>query len=387
MKRARTLRHHVGFRVLHWIIFVEGVLLTLTGMQIGGIFGIHFLAENISAFHITLGLLLIVTLAALVYYLVVSGDYGWYGLRRIPLSLSFLMDEARAWFGLGPHVEEPIRFDPKKQRYVEKLIPSVVVVWWVYVVLGLSISITGMAMTFPEQFSFIYQLADLMGYAVTGAGGYALVRAIHRILMFALVMVVMMHTYAAVIFRMLHAITSGYNDEPILEIGGTTWVPTPVWMFIRRIVIWIVTKWPFRTIRDWGISYSLWPAHFTTACCGAEFAASSGPRYDAERTGFLPFAGARQCNVVFIEGTLTRKMAKAARIVFEQMPEPKYVIAMGACSLEGGIFWNSYNIVLAHEVLPVDVYIPGCPPRPEAVIRSVMMLQKKIRKYGGAKYD
>lgn len=157
--------------------------------------------------------------------------------------------------------------------------------------------------------------------------------------------------------------------------------------FLRRIIIRIIEKRPIRDIRDWGISYSLWPAHFTTACCGAEFAAASAPRFDAERFGFLPFTSARQCNVVFIEGTLSRKMAKAARMVFEQMPEPKFVIAMGACPIDGGIFWNSYNIVLAHEVLPVDVYIPGCPPRPEAVARSIMMLQDKIKKMGGVRYD
>lgn len=142
----------------------------------------------------------------------------------------------------------------------------------------------------------------------------------------------------------------------------------------------IVNKTPIRKIRDWGISFSLWPPHFTTACCGAEFAATSASRFDAERFGFLPFVSSRQTNVLFIEGTLTRKMAKAAKIVYEQMPEPKFVIAMGACAIDGGIFWNSYNIVRPHEILPVDIYIPGCPPRPEAVIQAVSMLREKILK-------
>lgn len=142
---------------------------------------------------------------------------------------------------------------------------------------------------------------------------------------------------------------------------------------------------PLWKIRNWGISFSLWPPHFTTACCGAEFAAASASRYDAERFGFLPFVSSRQTNVLFIEGTLTRKMAKAAKIVYEQMPEPKFVIAMGACAIEGGIFWNSYNIVKPYEILPVDVFIPGCPPRPEAVIQAVCMLREKILKKGGVK--
>jgi NADH-quinone oxidoreductase subunit B len=75
-------------------------------------------------------------------------------------------------------------------------------------------------------------------------------------------------------------------------------------------------------------------------------------------------------------------MAEAAKIIYQQMPEPKFVIAMGACAIDGGIFWNSYNIVKPHDILPVDVYVPGCPPRPEAVLKSVMMTQEKIRKKG-----
>ena len=133
-------------------------------------------------------------------------------------------------------------------------------------------------------------------------------------------------------------------------------------------------------LRNWGITYSLWPVHFTTSCCGCEVGATSGPRFDAERFGVLPFFSPRQCNLLIIEGTLTRKMGKAARIVYEQMPEPKFVIAMGACALDGGIFWNSYNIVRPYEILPIDVFIPGCPPRPEGVIQSVFMLQDKIKR-------
>lgn len=135
-----------------------------------------------------------------------------------------------------------------------------------------------------------------------------------------------------------------------------------------------------RKVRNWGITFSLWPVHFTTACCGCEIGATSGPRFDAERFGVLPFFSPRQCNLLIVEGTLTRKMGRAARIIYEQLPEPKFVIAMGACAIDGGIFWNSYNIVRPHEILPVDVFIPGCPPRPEAVIQSVFMLQDKIKR-------
>ena len=147
----------------------------------------------------------------------------------------------------------------------------------------------------------------------------------------------------------------------------------------RKAVQWLVNKTPIRSIRDWGIAFSLWPVHFTTACCGAEFAATSAPRFDVERMGFLPFVAPRQTNLMLIEGTLTRKMAKAAVWVYEQMPDPKFVMAMGACAIDGGIFWNSYNIVRPKDILPVEIYIPGCPPRPEAVARAIIMLQKRIR--------
>jgi NADH-quinone oxidoreductase subunit B len=149
---------------------------------------------------------------------------------------------------------------------------------------------------------------------------------------------------------------------------------------IRRIGTRLVDKRPIKNLRNWGITFSLWPVHLTTACCGAEFAAAASPRFDTERLGVLPWVSSRQCNVLIIEGTLTRKMAEAAKIVYKQMPEPKFVIAMGACALDGGVFWNSYNIVRPKDILPVDVFIPGCPPRPEAVIRALMQLQEKIKK-------
>ena len=150
--------------------------------------------------------------------------------------------------------------------------------------------------------------------------------------------------------------------------------------FLKRATHWLLNRRPLKNLRDWAITFSLWPVHFTTACCGAEIATTSAPRFDAERWGYLPFAGPRQCNLLIVEGTLSKKMARAAKYVYDQMPEPKFVIAMGACAISGGIFWNSYNIVRAHEILPVDVFIPGCPPRPEAVIRSILMLRDKIRR-------
>jgi NADH-quinone oxidoreductase subunit B len=147
----------------------------------------------------------------------------------------------------------------------------------------------------------------------------------------------------------------------------------------RRAAQWLIERKPIRTLRDWAITFSLWPVHFTTSCCGAEFAATSAPRFDAERFGFLPFNSPRQTNLMVIEGTLTKKMGEAAKIVYDQMPWPKFVIAMGACALDGGLFYNSYNIVRPRDILPVTHFIPGCPPRPEAVARAIIMLQRRVR--------
>ncbi|MEM0021063.1 MAG: NADH-quinone oxidoreductase subunit NuoB [Fervidicoccaceae archaeon] len=135
---------------------------------------------------------------------------------------------------------------------------------------------------------------------------------------------------------------------------------------------------PASPIIEWATKYSIWPVHFTTSCCGCEFAASYGPRLDTERLGSLPFTHVRNTNSIIIEGTITRKMAKALKVVYEQMPSPKFVVAMGACAIDGGIFFNSYNIVRPREILPIEVYIPGCPPRPEAVTNAVSTLQKRM---------
>ena len=138
---------------------------------------------------------------------------------------------------------------------------------------------------------------------------------------------------------------------------------------------------PIRYVLNWARMYSLWPTHITTSCCCTEFGAASGPRFDMERFGLIQaVGGARQSDLLLIEGTITLKMLPRLKRVWEQMPEPKYSIAMGACAISGGLYYDSYNVVPGiDKYLPVDVYIPGCPPRPEALIQSIILLQEKIR--------
>lgn len=155
----------------------------------------------------------------------------------------------------------------------------------------------------------------------------------------------------------------------------------------RRLIKLLVEKRPVKDIVEWATAFSLWPVHLMTSCCGVELGAGYSPRFDLERYGSLPFVSPRQTNLIIVEGTLTRKMARIARITWEQMADPKFVIAMGACSIDGGLFWNSYNVVRANEVIPVDVYIPGCPPRPEALARAILILQQRIRSRGLTRHD
>lgn len=133
-------------------------------------------------------------------------------------------------------------------------------------------------------------------------------------------------------------------------------------------------------LAGWARKYSIWPIHFVTGCCSPEFMQVSGSRFDMERLGILPFASVRQCDCIMVVGVVSRKMAMRVKYLYEQMGEPKYVVSVGACPTGKGPFFDSYATVKVDEVVPVDVYIPGCPPRPEAIIHGMMLLQEKIRK-------
>ena len=133
---------------------------------------------------------------------------------------------------------------------------------------------------------------------------------------------------------------------------------------------------------NWGRRSSLWPAICFPACCAFEFISAMGPRFDLSRFGMeILRASPRHADLLITAGTLTWKMAPNVRRIYNQMAEPKWVIAMGACGISGGIFRSSYNVVPGYNrIVPVDVYVPGCPPRPEALFYGIQMLQKKIAK-------
>jgi NADH-quinone oxidoreductase subunit B len=130
---------------------------------------------------------------------------------------------------------------------------------------------------------------------------------------------------------------------------------------------------------DWARGGSMWPMTFGLACCAVEMIHAYMPRYDLDRFGVIPRPSPRQSDVMIVAGTLTNKMAPALRRVYDQMPEPRWVISMGSCANGGGYYHYSYSVVRGCDrIVPVDIYVPGCPPTAEALVYGILQLQKKI---------
>ena len=138
---------------------------------------------------------------------------------------------------------------------------------------------------------------------------------------------------------------------------------------------------PLTKLLNMSRRYSMWVYQWGLACCAIEMgAAFASPRYDVMRLGVIPLpASPRQADFLVVSGTVTDKMAPAVRRLWEQMPDPKYVISMGSCANCGGPYWDSYSVTKGvDQIVPVDVYVPGCPPRPEALLEGIVLLQERI---------
>ena len=134
-------------------------------------------------------------------------------------------------------------------------------------------------------------------------------------------------------------------------------------------------------ILNWGRASSLWYLLFATACCGIELMQTGGPRADLDRFGTVPRSSPRQADLMIVAGTITLKMGSRVKLLYEQMPHPKYVISMGSCANCGGLFDLGYSVLRGiDKLIPVDVYVPGCPPRPEALTEAILQVQDKMRR-------
>ena len=144
----------------------------------------------------------------------------------------------------------------------------------------------------------------------------------------------------------------------------------------QKTNIWTV---PFDWLIAWARKNSLWPLTYATACCAFEMIQAWMPKYDFDRLGCFFRSTPRQSDVMIVAGTITKKMMEPTKLLYEQIPYPKWVIALGSCACSGGPFVDSYSVVKGVDmIIPVDIYIPGCPPRPEALMDGILKLEKKI---------
>ncbi len=214
--RLRVRRHTLLFRVVHWLIVLEGILLGVTGISLSSSLGLEFMEYGLARdIHLVSGFAFIATAIFFLYYFVASGEYRWYGLRRIPMAFDFFFAEVKAWF-LGKHVPEPIKYNPLKGDYEEKVVPTEVLAWWGWFVLGVGITLTGLALVFPEQFALVNRFWSAVFVDDFGGRLTVATRMAHFLIASLILVVLIIHAYAGWVFRMLRSIVFGDRDEPVI---------------------------------------------------------------------------------------------------------------------------------------------------------------------------
>lgn len=209
-------RHSLFLRMCHWAIIITGFTLAFTGMQMGGLYGVRILGGQTLAVHITVSFVFGALWFLMLYY-IVANEWKWLSPSRIPYSIKFLIAEAKAWLGIGPHVEDPRGYNPDKNEYVEKIIPTQVMVWWIYFLLAMLMGITGLSMYYKEFFQPVIDFAASIAPFFGAYDGYALLRAIHRLGMYLFALVMFMHVYAGLVFGVMSSIITGRRREKVVR--------------------------------------------------------------------------------------------------------------------------------------------------------------------------
>jgi len=216
MAEIEVYRHSIFYRMCHWAIVITGFILAFTGMQMAGLYGIRILEGQTLAVHITVSFVFGALWFLMLYY-IIAKEWKWFGFGRIPYSIKFLIAEAKAWLGVGPHVKDPRGYNPDKKEYVEKIIPTEVMVWWIYFLLALLMGITGLSMYYREFFKPVIDFAASIAPAFGAYDGYTMLRAIHRFGMYLFGLVLFMHVYAVLVFDVLPSMITGRRKEKVIR--------------------------------------------------------------------------------------------------------------------------------------------------------------------------
>ena len=208
-----VVRHSLSVRACHWGIVITGIILGLTGLQIGGIYGFKIVEAQSFALHLWTALIFGSLWIFFAYYMFVY-EWKWIGVGRIPYGIRFLLAETRAWFG-GKHVEDPRAYDKESRKYREKIVPTQVMVWWSYLFLTILMGATGLTMYY--RWDPLIDLGAAIGTYFGASDGYIFLRAVHRFGMFLFATEMFMHVYAVVIFGALKSMVTGIRKEKIAK--------------------------------------------------------------------------------------------------------------------------------------------------------------------------
>ena len=211
-------RQHLLYRVTHWGIVITGLIIGFTGLRLGRIWGISFPQdyELTLYIHVYLGFVF-AFFWILMFLQLITHEWKWFGFHRFPYSIKFLIAETKAWLGIGPHIEDPRCYDPRRGDYVEKIIPTEVVVPWTYILLTIIMGITGLALFYRDLFAPVIELADRYAYILGLSSGVELLRVIHRVVMFIYLMMMLVHAYACFVFGVIKSMITGKRLERVCK--------------------------------------------------------------------------------------------------------------------------------------------------------------------------